>query len=438
MAIQIPIQKGTLLAPHLAVQELLGEGTFGVVVKCLDLLNKESVAVKIVKSGHSYTQMVSKEIKILQQLLTLDSDSCSLVRWFGWFPYQSLICLQFELLDQSLFDFMRKRNFQPLLLAEVRHVLHQMTTALLHLQSLKIIHNDIKPHNIMVVNQNQRPLQVKLIDFGLACHVVDAVSGTNVQSLWYRAPEVVLRMTFSESVDMWSLGLVVFEIAMGFPLLPARHEYDLMKFIVETLGPPSVKQLGCGQRSRYFFDFVEGSQNIWTLKTPKKFASETGHCYVDSRYASFRSLEEAMVSRIWQTGDTDVNKARCFVHLVQSMLRVDQQARAVPLKVLRHPFLTEKPVGPPASEGARDGIIADNCRQTIHQPAGVVYFCTHASCKAPLMHQPTYLVTHQHINPHTNRPTGLPPIHVHPNFTSRTVRCVPIYQQAQVLNYLPR
>lgn len=62
----------------------------------------------------------------------------------------------------------------------------QLTTALLHLEALEIIHADIKPENIMVVDRRQHPLRVKIIDFGLALHVYDAVPGSCVQSLWYR------------------------------------------------------------------------------------------------------------------------------------------------------------------------------------------------------------------------------------------------------------
>ncbi|XP_010770162.1 homeodomain-interacting protein kinase 1-like [Notothenia coriiceps] len=113
----------------------------------------------------------------------------------------------------------RKHNALPI--AEIHPVLRQLTTALLHLEALEIIHADIKPENIMVVNRLQHPLQVKLIDFGLARHVSEAVPGTAVQSLWYRAPEVLLGMDFSEQIDMWSLGAVIAEIAAGFGLFPA-------------------------------------------------------------------------------------------------------------------------------------------------------------------------------------------------------------------------
>ncbi|KAI4832737.1 hypothetical protein KUCAC02_015690 [Chaenocephalus aceratus] len=178
-----------------------------------------------------------KEIKILQKLQTLDADKCSLVKWYGSFYHEKLICLEFEHLDLSLYEYMLQRKHNALPIAEIRPVLRQLTTALLHLEALEIIHADIKPENIMVVNRLQHPLQVKLIDFGLARHVSEAVPGTAVQSLWYRAPEVLLGMDFSEQIDMWSLGAVAAEIAAGFALFPADHEYDTLKQIVDLVIP---------------------------------------------------------------------------------------------------------------------------------------------------------------------------------------------------------
>ncbi|KAK1891958.1 Homeodomain-interacting protein kinase 2 [Dissostichus eleginoides] len=69
----------------------------------------------------------------------------------------------------------------------------------------------------MVVNRCQQPLQVKLIDFGLARHVSEAVPGTAVQSLW--VPEYILGMDFSEQIDMGSLGAGLHELlqALLFP-----------------------------------------------------------------------------------------------------------------------------------------------------------------------------------------------------------------------------
>ena len=62
----------------------------------------------------------------------------------------------------------------------------QVTTALLHLEALEIIHSDLKPDNIMIVDRKQQPLKVKLIDFGLAHTVSDADLVKCVQALWFR------------------------------------------------------------------------------------------------------------------------------------------------------------------------------------------------------------------------------------------------------------
>lgn len=62
----------------------------------------------------------------------------------------------------------------------------QLATALTHLGSVGIIHADIKPDNVMIVDRQQQPLNVKLIDFGVACGVAAAVPESCVQTLWYR------------------------------------------------------------------------------------------------------------------------------------------------------------------------------------------------------------------------------------------------------------
>ncbi|XP_044202059.1 homeodomain-interacting protein kinase 3-like [Thunnus albacares] len=335
-----PICKGTLLASRYKVQAFLGEGSFGKVAKCVDIVNDTKMAVKIIKDKPYFTQRALEEIKILQQLQTLDEDKCSLVRWNGLFFHERFICLKFELLDLSLYDYMKQRSFQPLCISEVRPVIHQLTTALLHLEALEIMHADLKPDNIMVVDRRQEVLQVKIIDFGLARHVSDAVPGSCVQSLWYRAPEVMLGLVFMEPIDMWSLGLVAAEIALGFPLFPGSHEYDMMKFIVETLGQPPDYLLNSGQNSTRFF-CIEGNYNkqTWKLKTPELFARQTGHYYKDTRLFHFCSLD-ALEEGMCFGNKAEQNELQNFVDLLKKMLLVDKNRRIIPLQVLEHPFFS--------------------------------------------------------------------------------------------------
>ncbi|KAK1886281.1 Homeodomain-interacting protein kinase 2 [Dissostichus eleginoides] len=273
-----PIHEGTLLSSGYEVQAFLGEGSFGKVAMCMD------------------------NITILQKLQTLDADKCSLVKWYGSFYHEKLICLEFELLDLSLYEYTLQRKHNALPIAEIR----PLTTALLHLEALEIIHADIKPENIMVVNRWQHPLQVKLIDFGLARHVSEAVPGTAVQSLWYRAPEVLLGMDFSEQIDMWSLGAVAAEIAAGFALFPADHEYDALKLIVDL-----VDSMG--------------------------FAVQTGHHFRGNQCFHLRSLDD-LVEVIPYRHMAKREELLNFVYLLKKMLLPDKCGRIIPLTVLEHPF----------------------------------------------------------------------------------------------------
>lgn len=86
----------------------------------------------------------------------------------------------------------------------------------------------------MLVDPVRQPYRVKVIDFGSASHVSKAVCNTYLQSRYYRAPEIVLGLPFSEAIDMWSLGCVIAELFLGWPLYPGSSEYDQVCFRVEA------------------------------------------------------------------------------------------------------------------------------------------------------------------------------------------------------------
>uniref|UniRef100_A0A669EUV0 Protein kinase domain-containing protein n=1 Tax=Oreochromis niloticus TaxID=8128 RepID=A0A669EUV0_ORENI len=179
------------------------------------------VAIKVNKSDPEILQQAKQEIFILEQLQRLDPDRCNIVEWNGYFLDGERICLNFELLDQSLWDYIGGWNNQGLPIRELRPILHQIANALFHLGSVGIVHADLKPANIMVVNRHESPIKVKLIDFGLACNTSAVITGDRVGTVGY-------------SIDMWALGLVA--LATGVPLYPGEDDYDVLKFIIETQG----------------------------------------------------------------------------------------------------------------------------------------------------------------------------------------------------------
>lgn len=111
------------------------------------------------------------------------------------------------------------------------------------LQQLGLIHADLKPENIMLVDPVRQPYRVKVIDFGSASHVSKAVCNTYLQSRYYRAPEIILGLPFCEAIDMWSLGCVVAELFLGWPLYPGSSEYDQIRYISQTQGKQQQKYI---------------------------------------------------------------------------------------------------------------------------------------------------------------------------------------------------
>ncbi|KAM7381982.1 hypothetical protein PAMA_012716 [Pampus argenteus] len=284
----LQISKGSTLGSF-TVEDFLGEGGFGFVTKCRHTETGRMAAIKVNKPDDDVVKQTREEIEMLKSLRCLDHDTCNIIGWNGFFFARDYICLEFELLDQSLRDYMRNRNYMGLPLTQVKPVLHQLTTAL-------VVHADLKPDNIMITDRRQQPLKVKLIDFGLARPVSKANPSDCLQTIWYRAPEMILKSLYNEAIDMWSLGLTAAELALGYALYSGQSDYDMLTFIMETQGQPPDYFLNCGDRTSCYFNKQLNSQPQWRFKDPEEFAR-------DGR-----------------------------------MLELDPDHRIQPLEVLQHPF----------------------------------------------------------------------------------------------------
>ncbi|XP_075438173.1 homeodomain-interacting protein kinase 1-like [Ascaphus truei] len=168
------------------VLEFLGRGTFGQVAKCWKRSTKEIVAIKILKNHPSYARQGQIEVSILSRLSSENADEYNFVRSYECFQHKNHTCLVFEMLEQNLYDFLKQNKFSPLPLKYIRPILQQVATALMKLKSLGLIHADLKPENIMLVDPVRQPYRVKVIDFGSASHVSKAVCSTYLQSRYYR------------------------------------------------------------------------------------------------------------------------------------------------------------------------------------------------------------------------------------------------------------
>lgn len=117
----------------------------------------------------------------------------------------------------------------------VQFLVYQILRGLKYIHSAGIIHRDLKPSNI-AVNED---CELKILDFGLARHTEDSMTGY-VATRWYRAPEIVLNwMHYSQTVDIWSVGCIMAEMLAGKPLFPGTDHIDQLTRVLSLVGTPT-------------------------------------------------------------------------------------------------------------------------------------------------------------------------------------------------------
>lgn len=328
------------------VLEFLGRGTFGQVVKCWKKGTNEIVAIKILKNHPSYARQGQIEVSILSRLSQENADEFNFVRAYECFQHKNHTCLVFEMLEQNLYDFLKQNKFQPLPLKYIRPITQQVLTALLKLKNLGLIHADLKPENIMLVDPVRFPYRVKVIDFGSASHVSKAVCSTYLQSRYYRAPEILLGLPFCEAIDMWSLGCVIAELFLGWPLYPGSSEYDQIRYISQTQGLPAEHMLSNATKTTRFFirENTDSNYPFWRLKTPEEHEAETKIKSKEARKYIFNCIDD--MAQINVPTDCEGSELlaekvdrREFIDILKRMLTLDQERRIKPGEALNHHFI---------------------------------------------------------------------------------------------------
>ncbi|XP_042355354.1 dual specificity protein kinase CLK4-like isoform X2 [Plectropomus leopardus] len=230
----------------------LGAGAFGKVVECIDREKDEHVAVKIVRNIDCFREVAKSEIAVLEEINSLDDDNrFACVRMLDWFEHEGHICIVFELLGLSIYEFLRQNQFLPFSVEQIRHMAFQLFRAVCFLHRNKLTHTDLKPENILFVcsdydleyNYNMkceqktlRSLDVKVVDFGTATFDHEHHESL-VSTRHYRAPEVILDLGWNQSCDVWSLGCVLMEFYLGRTLFPTHDSKEHLAMMEKILGP---------------------------------------------------------------------------------------------------------------------------------------------------------------------------------------------------------
>ncbi|NXP36036.1 HIPK2 kinase, partial [Leiothrix lutea] len=172
----------------------------------------------------------------------------------------------------------------------------------------------------------------------------------------HRAPEIILGLPFCEAIDMWSLGCVIAELFLGWPLYPGASEYDQIRYISQTQGLPAEYLLSAGTKTTRFFNRdTDSPYPLWRLKVGRhSLVSFTLQLLVGSA-ETFRSPQSLSICFLQCSTDIGVNMTtdlegsdmlvekadrREFIDLLKKMLTIDADKRITPIETLSHPFVT--------------------------------------------------------------------------------------------------
>ncbi|XP_058877320.1 dual specificity protein kinase CLK2-like isoform X3 [Acipenser ruthenus] len=342
-------------ASRYEIVSTLGEGTFGRVVQCIDHRRGGArVALKIIKNVEKYKEAARLEINVLEKINAKDPDNKHLcIQMFDWFDYHGHMCLSFELLALSTFDFLKENNYLPYPLHQVRHMGYQLCLAVKFLHDNKLTHTDLKPENILFVNsdytitynvekkRDERTVKntaVRVVDFGSATFDHEHHS-TIVSTRHYRAPEVILELGWTQPCDVWSIGSIVFEYYLGITLFQTHDNREHLAMMERILGPIPSRMIRKTRQQKYFYhgrlDWDENS-------SAGRYVRE--NCKPLRRYM----LSEAEDHHL-------------LFDLIESMLEFEPSKRLSLADSLKHPFFSPlrgpgapEPAGAKNWEGGRD------------------------------------------------------------------------------------
>ncbi|XP_005478879.1 cyclin-dependent kinase-like 5 isoform X2 [Oreochromis niloticus] len=218
---------------------IVGEGAYGVVLKCRHKDTNEIVAIKKFKDSEENEEVKETTLRELKMLRTLKQEN--IVELKEAFRRRGKLYLVFEYVEKNMLELLEELpNGVPS--EKARSYIFQLIKAIHWCHKHDIVHRDIKPENLLISSDDV----LKLCDFGFARNLsegTDANYTEYVATRWYRSPELLLGAPYGKAVDMWSVGCILGELSDGQPLFPGESEIDQLFTIQKVLGPLPPEQM---------------------------------------------------------------------------------------------------------------------------------------------------------------------------------------------------
>ncbi len=391
------------------IKDILGTGVSGQAFKVFCPNTNNYLALKIIKNNDLFRIRSLFEIKIMKTLNDNDkNDQYHIIRLHDFFMSNGHLCIVIELLHKTLLQLLDMSNSEGISLNSIRFILKQILQSVDFIHSLKIVHTDLKPENILLSvykggdindnrnsnlnlsynlnNQKNNPNQIntnnntsginnasnislinkrvsiKIADFGEATYLKNLDKKSYIQSMFYRAPEVILHNNLkNEKVDVWSIGCILGELYLGTPLMPGNSNYDQLYKITVLIGECPQDMIENSIKKDIYFIKDKDTYN-YRIKNPKEFFMEYPKVpkseyeiprnmknlddiinikkgTIKSKNSLHKSMHNSSLSLNSSNTKEDLV---AFIHLMKCMLQIDPNKRWSCKQCLKHPFLTKE------------------------------------------------------------------------------------------------
>nr|XP_023510710.1 dual specificity mitogen-activated protein kinase kinase 5 isoform X6 [Equus caballus] len=300
------LANGQMNEQDIRYRDTLGHGNGGTVYKAYHVPSGKILAVKVILLDITLElqKQIMSELEILYKC-----DSSYIIGFYGAFFVENRISICTEFMDGGSLDVYRKIP---------EHVLGRIAVAvvkgLTYLWSLKILHRDVKPSNMLVNTSGQ----VKLCDFGVSTQLVNSIAKTYVGTNAYMAPERISGEQYGIHSDVWSLGISFMEEQQHLqrPEVLLLGGFHILSFLIWKMIEVS---------------WVSDLQNYG--KTGHRIQKNQGslmplqllQCIVD---------EDSPVLPVGEFSEP-------FVHFITQCMRKQPKERPAPEELMGHPFIVQ-------------------------------------------------------------------------------------------------